>query len=127
MRRMMDRFAAVTRRSRLKMRFVDQEGGSNPLAASEHSDGDGEGVIERETGDGRVQRRSAVQEAPTSEEDIEQFKGAVLNKLTLSVGKDAPNATDRDWFLATTMSLRDRVIHRWLEVDRENLARGRKY
>src|SRR5271170_5598984 len=127
MRRMMDRFAAVTRRSNLKIRFTDQEGGSNPLTASERSDGDGEGVIERETGAGRVQRRLAVPEAPTSEEDIEQFKGAVLNKLTLSVGKDAPNATDRDWFLATTMSLRDRVIHRWLEVDRENLARGRKY
>ena len=57
---------------------------------------------------------------------VEQFKRTVLNKLTLAVGKDASSATDRDWFVATTLSLRDRVIHRWLEVDRENLAQGRK-
>jgi len=45
----------------------------------------------------------------------------------LAVGKDATTATDRDWFVATTLSLRDRVIHRWLQVDRENLAQGRKH
>src|SRR5438876_3105087 len=50
-----------------------------------------------------------------------------LSKLTLMVGKDAPTATDRDWFVATTLSLRDRVIHRWLQVDRANLAQGRKH
>jgi starch phosphorylase len=61
-----------------------------------------------------------------TEEDVEQFKEAVLAKLTLAVGKDPSTATDRDWFVATTLTLRDRVIHRWLEVDRENLARGRK-
>ncbi len=61
-----------------------------------------------------------------TEEDVEAFKQSVLAKLTLSVGKDASTATERDWFVATTLSLRDRVIHRWLEVDRDNLARGRK-
>ena len=61
-----------------------------------------------------------------TEEDVEQFKEAVLAKLTLAVGKDASTATDRDWFVATTLSLRDRVIHRWIEVDRDSLARGRK-
>ena len=90
------------------------------------SDGDAEGVAEREIGDERVQWRSAVPEGPTTEEDIEHFKHAVLNKLTLAVGKDASSATNRDWFVATTLSLRDQVIHRWLQVDRENLAQGRK-
>jgi glycogen phosphorylase len=61
------------------------------------------------------------------EEAIEQFKDAVLAKLTLAVGKDAGSASDRDWFVATTLSLRDRVIHRWLEAEREALARGRKH
>ncbi|HTW51644.1 MAG TPA: glycogen/starch/alpha-glucan phosphorylase [Stellaceae bacterium] len=66
---------------------------------------------------------------PDGEADdaIEQFKHAVLAKLTLAVGKDASAASDRDWFVATTLSLRDRVIHRWLEVERETLARGRKH
>jgi starch phosphorylase len=62
----------------------------------------------------------------TTEEDIEQFKESVLAKLTLAVGKDVSTATDRDWFVATTFALRDRVIHRWLAADREDLARGRK-
>jgi len=97
------------------------------LTGTGRGDGDPEAASEREIGDEQVQWRSAVPEGPTTEEDIEQFKGTVLNKLTLSVGKDASSATDRDWFLATTLSLRDRVIHRLLEVDRENLARGRKH
>jgi starch phosphorylase len=62
----------------------------------------------------------------TTEEDIEQFKESVLAKLTLAVGKDVSTATDRDWFVATTFARRDRVIHRWLAADREDLARGRK-
>jgi starch phosphorylase len=96
------------------------------LTVTGQGGGDPEAVAEREIGDERVQWRSLVPEEPTTEEDIEQFKGAVLNKLTLSVGKDASSATDRDWFLATTLALRDRVIHRWLEVDRDNRAHGRK-
>jgi glycogen phosphorylase len=61
------------------------------------------------------------------EQAIDEFKHAVLAKLTLAVGKDASSASDRDWFVATTLSLRDRVIHRWLESERETLARGRKH
>jgi starch phosphorylase len=96
------------------------------LSVTAGSDGDAGGGPGREGDDERVQWRSTVAESPTTEEDIEHFKRTVLNKLTLAVGKDASVATDRDWFVATTLALRDRVIHRWLEVDRENLAQGRK-
>jgi starch phosphorylase len=96
------------------------------LAVTGGSGGDSGGVPGRIADDDRVQWRSAVPEGPTSDEDVEQFKRTVLNKLTLAVGKDVSSATDRDWFVATTLSLRDRVIHRLLEVDRENLAQGRK-
>jgi len=87
---------------------------------------------------GEVKRRSgaeadepsrsavALTDVPTSEDEIEHFKQTVLAKLTLAVGKDVSLATDRDWFVATTLSLRDRVIHRWLAAEREDLARGRK-
>jgi glycogen phosphorylase len=67
-----------------------------------------------------------IPDRPATEEDIEAFKRGVLAKLTLAVGKHAVDATDRDWFVATALTLRDRVIHRWLEADRESLARGRK-
>ena len=65
-------------------------------------------------------------EAPARAEDAEEFKAAVLAKLTLAVGKDAAAATARDWFVATALTLRDRVIHRWLEGEREARAKGKK-
>jgi len=96
------------------------------LAVSGRSDGEAEGVTER-AGDARGYGLAAVPEETASEEDVEHFKETILNKLTLAVGKDPATATDRDWFVATTLSLRDRVIHRWLQVDRQNLAQGRKH
>ena len=37
-----------------------------------------------------------IADRPPTEEDIEQFKAAVLAKLTAALGKDPPAATDRD-------------------------------
>src|SRR6266404_5267492 len=71
-------------------------------------------------------RLTPVADRPATDEDIEQFKAAVLGKLTLAVGKDTTEATSRDWFVATALALRDRIIHRWLAADRESLAKGRK-
>ena len=68
----------------------------------------------------------AIADAPATETDIREFEAAVLAKLTLSVGKDPSAATDRDWFVATALALRDRVIHRWLAADRATQAKGRK-
>src|SRR6266404_602582 len=65
-------------------------------------------------------------DTPLSDQDVEEFKATVLAKLTLAVGKDAATATDRDWFVATALALRDRIIHRWLTVDRDSYAKGRK-
>jgi glycogen phosphorylase len=96
------------------------------LAVSGRSDGEAEGIPET-AGGAPVLGRSAMPDAPATEEDVEHFKESVLNKLALMVGKDPATATDRDWFVATTLSLRDRVIHRWLQVDRQNLAQGRKH
>jgi len=67
-----------------------------------------------------------IADRAVTDEDIEEFKGAVLAKLALSVGKHAADATDRDWFVATARTLRDRLMHRWLEADRESFTRGRK-
>ena len=71
-------------------------------------------------------RLSSSSDTPLSDQDVEEFKRTVLAKLTLSVGKDAANATDRDWFVATALALRDRIIHRWLSADRIIDAKGRK-
>ncbi len=65
-------------------------------------------------------------DTPASEEDVRAFASTVLAKLTLAVGKHAPAATERDWFVATALALRDRVIHRWLAAERTSHAKGRK-
>jgi glycogen phosphorylase len=68
----------------------------------------------------------AIVDRPLSEDSVAEFRATVLAKLTLAVGKDGDAATDRDWFLATALALRDRVIHRWLAADRASQAKGRK-
>src|SRR3954452_1059450 len=59
--------------------------------------------------------------------EIEAFKASVLAKLALMVGKDGDAATPRDWFVATALALRDRVVHRWLAVNRASRAEGKKH
>src|SRR5882672_284340 len=51
-----------------------------------------------------------IADHPATDEEIEQFKAAVLAKLSVAVGKDPLAATGRDWFVA----------------DRASLAQGRK-
>src|SRR5438034_161693 len=67
-----------------------------------------------------------VVDAPLNDDEIEAFKASVPAKLTLAIGKDGGAATPRDWFVATALALRDRVIHRWLGVNRASHAEGRK-
>src|ERR1041385_304648 len=70
---------------------------------------------------------TAIADRPANEADIEAFKSSVLAKLALSVGKDVDAATARDWFVATALTLRDRIIHRWLAVNRASYAEGKKH
>ena len=69
--------------------------------------------------------RAAAGSKP-SEEELENFKSAILAKLASSVGKDTSSATDRDWFVATANTIRDRIIFRWLAADRASLSQGSK-
>ena len=76
------------------------------------------------TGGGDLSRRPATE--PAEDDDFNEIKSAVLAKLALDVGKDASVATDRDWFVAAALTIRDRIVHRWLAVDRASHAQGRK-
>src|SRR6516162_3378644 len=81
---------------------------------------------DNERGSAETGLAPAVPGSPASDEEIDEFKATLLAKLTLAVGKDAAAATDRDWFVATALVLRDRIIHRWLTADRASDAKGRK-
>jgi starch phosphorylase len=82
------------------------------LAKTNHTDG------------GDLSTRPAI--APAENGDLDEIKSAVLAKLALELGKDAAAATERDWFVAAALTIRDRVVHRWLTAERTSHAQGRK-
>ena len=54
------------------------------------------------------------------------LRRAVIAKLTYAVGKDPVVATERDWFVATALSVRDRIVDRWMTSTRATHAEQRK-
>ncbi len=44
---------------------------------------------------------------------VDSLKAAVLSKLAYAVGKTTPDASQRDWFLATALAVRDRMVQGW--------------
>ncbi len=63
---------------------------------------------------------------PVDELAVAEIKSAILAKLRLAIGKDAGMATRHDWYKATALALRDRVVHRWLTAEKESYDAGRK-
>jgi starch phosphorylase len=50
-------------------------------------------------------------------EDGDALRTAILAKLTYSRGTDISQATPHDWFLATALTVRDRIVDRWLKTE----------
>jgi len=51
-------------------------------------------------------------------EDAESLRRSIVNHLVYTVAKDQYSATDRDFFHALALSVRDRLIERWMETMR---------
>ncbi|MBE9605088.1 glycogen/starch/alpha-glucan phosphorylase [Acetobacteraceae bacterium H6797] len=58
--------------------------------------------------------------------DVAALREDILEKLTYQVGKSRVAATDSDWFVATTLAVRDRIMDRWLPNMREAYETGAK-
>ncbi|MCS6778462.1 MAG: glycogen/starch/alpha-glucan phosphorylase [Geminicoccaceae bacterium] len=54
------------------------------------------------------------------------LREAILHKLTYAVGKDARNARVHDWYVATALAVRDRIVDRWMTTTRRVYATGEK-
>src|SRR6516165_8056320 len=66
------------------------------------------GIRRMSTDKPRFGRKSAPAKgvtAPVEDDDLEEIKSAVLAKLALDLGKDASVATDRDWFVAASLTI----------------------
>ena len=57
---------------------------------------------------------------PAEDQDIAALRDSVIAKLTYAVGRDPIVATDRDWFMATALAVRDHVLERWMPSTRTN-------
>ena len=55
-----------------------------------------------------------------------EMRDAILRKLTYDLGKSRAAALDRDWFMATALAVRDRVVEPWLNDMRSAYTTGQK-
>ena len=58
--------------------------------------------------------------------DAVAISAEILEKLTHSVGKDPIVAKNHDWLAATILTLRDRIIDRWMVTTRETYRAEKK-
>jgi starch phosphorylase len=65
----------------------------------------------------------ATEASPAPALDLEQ---AITSKLLYAVGKDPQHAQIHDWYAATALALRDRVVDRWLATTRRTRREKRK-
>ena len=63
---------------------------------------------------------------PLDELALAEIKSAIITKLTLSIGKEASFATRHDWYKAAALTLRDRMVYRWLVSEKESYDAGAK-
>ncbi|MFM2140530.1 MAG: hypothetical protein RLZZ25_795 [Gemmatimonadota bacterium] len=64
-----------------------------------------------------------VPAAPTS---VEAFRASIVRTLQCAVGKDAPHARPRDWYVATALATRDHVVEHWMAATRRTYDSGAK-
>ncbi|MET3898517.1 starch phosphorylase [Devosia sp. UYZn731] len=70
-----------------------------------------------------------VYDAPTPEPratTVEAIQAEILERLIYSVGKDPIVARPHDWLAATILTVRDRVMDRWMESSRETWRTSQK-
>jgi len=60
--------------------------------------------------------------APT----VGALREAILQKLTYAVGKDPRHARIHDWYMATALAVRDRIVDRWMPTTRRVYASGER-
>ncbi len=56
----------------------------------------------------------------------EDLKRRILERLVYSVGKDVGHAVPRDWCVALTLAIRDRLVDPWMDTTRRIYTEGRK-
>jgi starch phosphorylase len=69
-----------------------------------------------------------VARAPTrgASFDTAAFREAIVAKLTYSIGKDVSTARSHDWFMATALAVRDRVVDVWRRPAQSSAGKNKR-
>lgn len=65
-------------------------------------------------------------EIPAAPTTVDAFRASIVRKLQVAVGKDAPHARPRDWYVATALATRDHVVEHWMDATRRTYREGAK-
>jgi starch phosphorylase len=63
---------------------------------------------------------------PPDSAAVAALRAAILDKLTYTVGKDPAHALHHDWYMATALAVRDRIIENWMDSTRRTYRENRK-
>jgi starch phosphorylase len=63
---------------------------------------------------------------PSDDDQVVAMRRALVAKLTYAVGKDPIVASPHDWYIATALVVRDRIVDRWFPSTRAIYAEKRK-
>ncbi|HUO23550.1 MAG TPA: glycogen/starch/alpha-glucan phosphorylase [Caulobacteraceae bacterium] len=63
---------------------------------------------------------------PGEDDQVVAMRRALVAKLTYAVGKDPIVASKHDWYLATALTVRDRIVDRWFPSTRAIYEQKRK-
>src|SRR5258708_16230197 len=74
----------------------------------------------------RPEAASWPRDAGFAETSVAEIRGAILSKIVLAAGKDVNQATRHDWYIAAALTVRDRIVHRWLRSQRNMRKNGSK-
>ena len=55
-----------------------------------------------------------------------RLRAAIIDKLVYAVGKDTAHASLHDWYVAAALTVRDRIVDRWMESTRETYRQAGK-
>ncbi len=68
----------------------------------------------------------ARKKASIESEAAAALRQAVLDRLTFTLCKDKASASPRDWYVATALATRDRIVAAWLDSTKRNYREDRR-
>ena len=75
---------------------------------------DSPNVIKMPPGGG-AQAQNPTSKSGERGREVAEMRDAILGKIRYAAGREQASARDHDWFLATALAVRDKVVDRWLD------------